>query len=150
MDNWLVLTAGLGSNDFEKAARRIEESCEGISFVSKVIKLSEFNLVKYCPNTYEVYNGFLNSRTKGYGYMSWKAEVCSLAIEGAFGEFAGIIWIDSGCEIFDSSWTRRRFSNMLTEAVRNGLVTFTLDTPESKYTKAFAFTAALFAYIKHC
>ena len=140
MNKWLVLTAGLGSHDFEQAAQRVENSFKNFDLVARVINLSYANFAFYCPATYGVYSGYLNSRTRGFGFMSWKAELCSRAISGDFGTYEGIIWIDAGCEIFDSGWTRSRFTSLLSQAREHGLVTFTLDTPESKFTKAHLFS----------
>ena len=139
MNNWLVLTAGLGSTNFEKASQRVENSFQSIPGVAKVINISSKNLSIYCPKTHLRYHDFLNPETRGFGYMSWKAELCSRGIQGDFGLFDGVIWVDAGCEIYDSSWTRRHLQEMLRHATNHGIVAFTLNTPESKYTKASLF-----------
>lgn len=71
--------------------------------------------------------------------MSWKAELCLRGIQGDFGTYDGVIWVDAGCEIYDSSWTRKHLQKMLLHAKNYGIVAFTLSTPESKYTKASLF-----------
>jgi hypothetical protein len=132
---WLVVTAGLGSTDFELAARRIRNAFHQNHFVDCVEMVTLENLEQVCPITSHLYAQYMNAQTKGFGFMSWKPEIVLAGLSGYWGEFQGVVWIDSGCEIMSTKITRIRFKLHQRFAIRNGVASFTLNTKEIQYTK---------------
>jgi len=128
-------TAGLGSADFESAAYRVSYALSKMYPFSYSIVLTTDNLGKYCPEIYSDFKAFLKPDVKGFGFMSWKAELSHNVLRGDFGEVDVLIWVDAGCEIFDSYWTRRKFKRHLKTTLEVGHLLFSLDTPENQYTK---------------
>lgn len=138
-DTWIALTAGLGSVQFEEAADRVSYKLGKFPQISKVINIKTEDLKNASPMVVEKYSEYLSTEIKGYGYMSYKAELSHNALKGTFGECDGLIWVDAGCEVLVNTFTIRRFNGFLEYAKKNGAACFTLDTPESSYTKRDVF-----------
>ena len=134
-DKWLAVTAGLGSSDFEGAALRIKKTLDSVGVVDKSVAVLTKDLIEVCPETSRIYSNFLNKETRGYGFMCWKAEIVSAALNGYWGDFNGVIWIDAGCEITLNPITKIILRKFQLFARRNGIACFTLDTEEVAYTK---------------
>jgi hypothetical protein len=77
----------------------------------------------------------LKEDVPGYGYYSWKPEIVYRALSGEFGACEGVVWIDGGCEILNTPWTRRKFQKVITLAEQTGYSVFELDTPENRFSK---------------
>lgn len=105
----------------------------------KAVKSGELRLE--CPRVFEKYEDYLNSRTKGFGYMAYKAELVQSAFEGAYGECDGVIWVDAGCEVVVNSLSKKKLDDFINYAEENGVACFTLDTDELMYTKRDLFRA---------
>lgn len=134
-EKWIVVTAGLGSADFEGAARRVKECVEKFDVVDRVVSVTTNDLKEICPLTTRLYLSDLNSDTHGYGFMSWKAEIVKEAFDGRWGDFDGVIWIDAGCEVSINPVSLLRFRHFKSYARRHGVASFTLNTKEIEYTK---------------
>lgn len=132
---WLLITAGLGSADFEASALRVASAARHFSILSKVVALDTKDVIDICIDVKRTYPKEFNANTRGFGFMAWKAEVVDKALNGKFGNFDGVIWVDGGCEVFPSVITESKFKSILSFAEKTGLFAFTLDTPEFKYTK---------------
>ena len=137
--HWLVLTAGLGGKNFREAADRVVEDSSRFEFVTKAVAVYEEDLNTVCPLTSKMYGQFLNSSYHGYGYFSWKSEIVLQGLSGYWGEFDGVIWIDAGCEVFASSFTKFRLQKWLVSSKKTRVHCFTLKTPENRYTKRDTF-----------
>ena len=137
--NWLVLTAGLGGDNFKEAADRVVKDSLRFSFVKKAVAVYEKDLPLVCPSSYTNYRAFLNSKHHGYGYFSWKSEIVMQGLSGYWGDFEGVIWIDAGCEVFPTLFTQLRLKTWLIKSKKYGVHCFTLRTPESSYTKKDVF-----------
>jgi hypothetical protein len=137
---WVFLTAGLGDTSFQGASRRLTKAAKGTGIFSDVISLDVDNLKEHCPEVNKKFHKELNEHVRGFGYMAWKAEICANAMEGQFGKFDGLVWLDGGCEIYDSAWTRYRFRKLLRRSIQTGISAYTLETPEALFTKEKLFT----------
>ena len=131
---WILLTAGLGSADMQSAARRVARDASRLAIFSQVVVLTNDNLEELCPTISFKYRNILNSRIRGFGYMCWKAEIVYRFLKKNNGK-RGVVWIDAGCEVSPSIITRLRLVKNLHEAKRRGYLFFNLDTKESSYTK---------------
>ena len=138
---WIALTAGLGTSEFEAAADRVKERLEKFPQINMVKAVKSGDLRVECPRVFEKYEDYLNSRTKGYGYMAYKAELVQSAFEGAYGECDGVIWVDAGCEVVVNSLSKKKLDDFINYAEENGVACFTLDTDELMYTKRDLFRA---------
>lgn len=137
--SWLLVTAGFGNENIEKAAYRVRSQADGLDIFDKVLAFTNADLEQACPLVFAKYSDFLNEFHKGFGYMSWKSEICYRALHGHFGDFDGVIWVDAGCEIFDTPWTRIRLKRWLSQTESKGYFLFSLDTPERDFTKSRVF-----------
>jgi hypothetical protein len=133
--NWLVLTAGLGSIDFENAAARVARMSNYLPGVTKAIAVQTSNLEELAPISSVVLREWNPKCLKGYGYWRYKSELIKLAFDGFWGEFDGVIWIDAGCEINLNPISRHYFKVMLRHAKKYGAFTYALNTPENLFTK---------------
>lgn len=132
---WLAVTAGVGSPDFEEAAFRVRDSLVRSGVVDKVVAVTTKDLSTVCPETSVLYRDLMNTDTRGYGFMCWKAEIVNAAMEGLWGDFEGVIWVDAGCEVSVNPISRIRFNTFKTFAKKHGVSCFTLDTLEIEYSK---------------
>jgi len=137
--SWLLITAGFGGAEMEGAALRVKAQAQSLGLLNQVIAITTDDLAKACPLVWEKYSKYLNTSHKGFGYFSWKVELVYGALHGYFGDFDGVIWVDAGCEIFNSPWTRIRLKRWMQSAEKTGTFLYTLDTPEQDFTKALAF-----------
>ena len=67
--------------------------------------------------------------------MCWKAEIVHKAMEGFWGDFDGVIWIDAGCEVSINPLSQFKLRKFEKFAKKHGVACFTLDTLEIEYTK---------------
>jgi hypothetical protein len=136
---WLVLTSGMGSEDFEAAASRVVSQATRLPGVTRAIAVTTKDLSEVCPMTTKLYGHLQNHAHRGWGYWAYKSEIISRAFDGYWGDFEGYIWIDSGCEVFVNPISARRFKIFQQRALQTGVTVFTLKTPESLYTKNLLF-----------
>lgn len=134
-EKWLAVTAGVGAYDFEEAAFRVRDALESSGIVDKVVAVTTKDLPSVCPETSVLYRNLMNTHTRGFGYMCWKAEIVNAAMQGKWGDFDGVIWVDAGCEVSVNPLSRIKFRKFQDFAQVNGVACFTLDTLEIEYTK---------------
>ena len=132
---WIAVTAGLQPKNFEEASKRVENDLLGLFPFTKILNFSSRDLEICAPQTLRKYRKYLREDTPGYGYYSWKPEIVERVINGEFGECDGVVWIDGGCEVFSSPWTRNAFKKQIQAAEKAGYLVFELDTPESSFSK---------------
>jgi hypothetical protein len=137
--SWLLITAGFGSSEMEGAALRVKKQAESLGLLDQVTAITTKDLAAACPLVWAKYSQYLAPSHKGYGYFSWKVELVYGALHGNFGDFDGVIWVDAGCEIFNSPWTRARLKRWMKNTEKTGTFLYTLDTPEQDFTKSLAF-----------
>jgi hypothetical protein len=137
--SWLLITAGFGGSEMEGAALRVKAQAKSLGFLDQVTAITTDDLATACPLVWAEYSDFLNTSHKGYGYFSWKVELVYGALHGYFGDFDGVIWVDAGCEIFNTPWTRMRLKHWMKKTQKTGTFLYTLDTPEQDFSKALAF-----------
>jgi hypothetical protein len=133
--HWIAVTAGFLPVNFEFAADRVEQDLVGLYSFEKILKFTSNDLAKCAPKTLAKYSRYLKEDVPGYGYYSWKPEIVYRAISGEFGACDGVVWIDGGCEILNTPWTRRKFRKRIALAEQTGYSVFELDTPENRFSK---------------
>ena len=136
--NWIAITAGLLPENFERAAERVNKDLLGLYPFQRMLNFSSRDLERCAPKTLKKYHNYLSKDFPGYGYYCWKPEMVNTVLNGEFGECDGIVWIDGGCEVFNSSWTRKKFKEQIQMAEKYGYSVFELDTPENRFSKSDA------------
>lgn len=131
----VFLTAGLGEENFVKAAERIKNGLSVFTPNSQVLMLNNSNLKEFCPEIFQKYGNYLMSEIRGYGYFSWKSEIVYRALQGDFGEYDFVVWIDAGCEINTNYLSRFIFLYWILLSKIRGYVLWSLKTPEPQYSK---------------
>jgi hypothetical protein len=134
-NRWLVITAGLGNTDFENASLRLVESVERSNFVNKAVTIITAELSIAAPVTSSLYPMYVNDSTRGHGYFSWKSELVKAGLDGKWGDFEGVIWVDAGCEFMATPISKLMFKRFQKVAQKRGVASFTLATKEIEYTK---------------
>ena len=134
----VLATAGLGTSDFLAAGKRIVRQSQGFKFFTDRKLLTTGNLPSLCPKVNGDYGEFLNSSTRGFGFMSWKAELAHRVLTEHKGNVL-YFWVDAGCELFPTLIGRFAMKRYLNLLKRDGYLYFTLDTPEFSYTKVGLF-----------
>jgi hypothetical protein len=134
--NWIAITAGLLPENFERAAERVCMDLIGLYPFQNVLNFTSRDLGRCAPKTLEKYGNFLSEDLPGYGFFCWKPEMVDVVLNGEFGECDGIVWIDGGCEVFNSPWTRKKFGQQIQIAEKYGYLVFELDTPENRFSKS--------------
>lgn len=133
--NWIAVTAGFSSVNFELAAGRVERDLVSLYPFERILKFTSKDFEICAPQTLTKYRQFFKENVPGYGYYSWKPEIVNRVISGEFGECDGVVWIDGGCEILNTSWTRKKFRKQISFAEQTGYSVFELNTPENRFSK---------------
>lgn len=136
MLKWVLITAGLGSRDFEDSAKRVAQQARGFGIFSRIVDLNTAATQDVCQRIRLRYPNEFSVNERGFGHMVWKSEVVLSAFEGSFGEFNNVLWVDGGCEVNPNILTRIRLKRILKHARKYGVAAFVLQTPEWKYTKS--------------
>lgn len=134
---WLLVTAGF-SDTLESAAYRLESQALQFQLFDTLV-VTRKNLVQICPDFVENFKEYLYDNSPGYGFFAWKPAIISAVLNSRKQNYAGIVWVDAGCEMFFSNLTRIRLSKYLKIASNSGFWGFSLNTPESQYTKSDTF-----------
>lgn len=132
--NWIFVTAGVGSNDFEDAADRLADQIAQYNVFHKIRVFKTSDVKKYCPELDSWYPSQELSTLKGYGWYVWKSRFARIAlIENP--DIDGIMYLDAGCEALPNYFTRKRLLALINLAQKQGSCLFRLPTPEVYYTK---------------
>jgi hypothetical protein len=130
----ILLTAGLGNPNFFEAAERLISDAMKLELFDEIVLLCEENLELLCPTVVTKYHHILNSSTRGFGYMCWKAEIVHAFMKKNEG-LCTVVWIDAGCEIVPSVFSKWKLASLMSKSETEGYVAFTLETSELEYTK---------------
>lgn len=132
--NYLFITAGLGSSEFEEAGERLISQVSKLEIFQKRVLVTQKDLsgplgeyVSHVPRA------DLNVAAK-FGFFSWKPALAKMAFDGYWGNFDSVCYLDAGCEVLPSVWTRKRFQQYLEKCTTTGAVVFHSNCPENLYT----------------
>lgn len=133
---WLFFTAGLGSDDFEASAKRLAEQANSFGIFETVKAFTTDEVKSLCPRLSQWYVEEDLANIKGFGWYTWKSKLADLIIrEELLGKFDGYMYLDSGCELFLSGFSKNRLKAMMESAITNDATLFTIPTPEIWHTK---------------
>ena len=139
MTNLIFATAGLGPANIKSASLRVIKQLDELPYVSKKVLLTEENLSEFCPTISTKYAKYLNSETRGFGFMSWKAELAYRILSRSTSDTL-YFWIDAGCEVSLTPISKLKMHIWKKRLIKDGYLYFVLDTPEREYTKANLFS----------
>jgi hypothetical protein len=132
---WKLVVVNLGGGKFSLAEKRIRDQASQYSDMLELLVIDESNLGEYAPITHQKFKEYLNIETPGYGYWTWKSEICLNVMKNLKESDNGIIYLDIGCEIFYSKFARLLLRYHL-RAYRRKTVVFTKASgSEFNYTK---------------
>ena len=135
-NKWLFFTAGLGSPDFEASATRLVEQAASFELFDTVKAFTTEEVLELCPRLTKWYGVESLTQIKGYGWYTWKPTLADLVIrQKMLGEFDGFMYLDSGCEMFLSSMSKKRLASMMDNAISHGATLFAIPTPEIWHSK---------------
>lgn len=132
--NWIFVTAGVGSVDFEHAADRLGEQVSAFNVFSKIQVFKTADVEKYCPELKNWYPNQNLNLLKGYGWYVWKSRFARIALEQNQ-DADGIFYLDAGCEALPNYFSKRKLTDLIAFATQNGACVFRIPTPEIHYTK---------------
>ena len=132
----IFLTAGLGADNFKLAAKRLTSQVSDLNLFDEIVVVDEISLRSICPTLFTWYTSEELRKTTGYGYFVWQPALLNAALEGYWGDFDLMVYMDAGCEVLPGFRSRRIFRRLLTKASDKGCVAFAIDTPELQYSKA--------------
>lgn len=132
---WLILTAGLGNPEIVAAAIRIKHSVSNKNELFECFVVKNEDLMALAPFSASNFSHVLSEHVKGFGFYCWKSELVHAALSGKLGEYTGVIWVDAGCEITLNVFSLNRLKKFMKIAEKEGVFSYTLNYPESAYTK---------------
>jgi len=131
----LFITAAIGSSDFHSAGQRIVSQASQFALFDQQICVTESDLVEICPQIFETFSEDELSIEYKYGFYSWKSSIAAAAMQGFWGNFDLVFYLDAGCELVPSFWNKRKLKQLMDSAEKTGIVAFAINTTERKYTK---------------
>jgi hypothetical protein len=132
----LFLTAGLGGKSFEDAADRLVAQASSFDFFTHLHSIKEEEIFQICPRILDWYKKEQLPDVKGFGWYTWKATIAHQAIVAKrWGDFDLVMYLDAGCEMFNSKQSAKRLRKYIDLALEEGRTLFSIPTPEREYTK---------------
>jgi hypothetical protein len=136
----LFITAAIGSPDLIEASERLVRDVKSLKIFNRYVVITEPELHSLMPDVIQkIPPGHRNIQNK-YGYYIWKPELARLAMAGQWGDFDSILFLDAGCEVLPSFWSRKYMLALLEKVKSNGAVVFHSNCPELNYTKRSVFS----------
>lgn len=136
----LFVTAGLGSQNFIAAAKRLEQQALATKLFARVVIVTESDLHEICPHLFEWYSEDELQSTPGYGFYVWKSAIAVAATSGYWGDYSSVTFLDAGCEIVPGRRSRAILAGLIEQSEFDGAVVFNTGCPEWQYTKPYVFS----------
>ena len=136
---WLFITAGLGSENFKEAALRLVKQAKSFEVFDHCHAVLNDEILDICPKISDWYTWDELFNLKGFGWYVWKSTLGLAALQGRWGKYDGVMYLDSGCEMFLSSASKKRLYRYIENAEKDGATLFTIPTPEYLFTKKLLF-----------
>ena len=132
----IFITAGFGNEKFRLASHRLISQVSRLEIFDSTICVDEVMLRQVFPSLFEIYSDEELLISNGFGYYSWQSILVKSAIEGHWGEFDLVVYMDAGCEVLPGRRTKRILRELSQKALDSGCAAFAIDTPELQYSKA--------------
>jgi hypothetical protein len=132
----IFLTAGFGKIDFHLASHRLSTQVSDLGIFDSIVCVDEDILKQIYPSLFNTYTEEELLLSKGFGYYSWQSVLVNAALEGFWGDFDIVVYMDAGCEVLPGRRTKRAFNDLFKKALDTGCSAFAIDTPELQYSKS--------------
>lgn len=139
VNNWVFVTAGVGSKNFEQAANRLAKDVKAFNIFKEIICITNANIFEIVPKLKSSYTSIELEQTQGFGYYSWKSSIAESVMAGKFGKFDGMMFLDAGCEVLPSFLNIGKLLQYMNDATIYGATGFAIATPECQFTKSELF-----------
>ena len=117
---WAFLTFGAGLPNWRAAARRLEAEAKASGWFDVSIALTDRDLPRLFPDFVSAHQGFLDFRRRGFGYWIWKPFLIQQLLADLGREFAGLVYLDAGCQLNraspDADWRMTGYLEAAREA----------------------------------
>lgn len=131
----LFLTAAVGGDKFLAAANRLLSEARNLEvFTScQIARDSDIDLLShYLGVNYSKKKHLMNPKLLFSNY-GWKPTVAYLGFLGRWGRFDSIFYLDAGCEICPSIFSRYRIDKLIQESNKKGAVFFSSQSSEIQH-----------------
>ncbi len=121
----LFITFGGGRSGFRSAAKRLGGEVSNSSWKKDVLVLDESTASLSIGSEWAHHVSWMKSNKKGYGFWLWKPLILKNAIEGKFGRYQRIFYLDAGSQFsLANQKSTRRFDDYLETASYGGGLAF--------------------------
>lgn len=127
----VVVSAALGHPKYFLAANRLRQQLSGFFGKNQILILDPSTLHEYCPETSNLYAEYMNEKTMGFGYWTWKSELVFSILKN----HSCVLYIDVGCEFNANFFSKLTFKRLLNETKENGYLIQDTGIPERILTK---------------
>lgn len=131
----LLVSFADGDEDFFNAGLRLERQAAVFGMFTKIVILSGTSLAALGPDYALAVQSWRELDNHPLYYRAAKSWVLKAALEGQFGSFDFVCYLDAGCEINSNDHSRRMFSKLLGLAARNTAFAETIRLREYEWTK---------------
>ncbi len=116
----LFITFGGGRSGFRSAAKRLGGEVSNSSWKKDVLVLNESTASLSIGSEWVRHESWMKSNKKGFGFWLWKPLILKSALEGKFGRYQRVFYLDAGSQFsLESQRSSKRFDNYL-ETVSSG------------------------------
>lgn len=134
-----MLTAGLGSKEWEKASLRLEHQAIRSNWFASVKRYDQVRLDSEIPDFSMENEEFVKRSPRGFGYWLWRAYIIRKELVQAEAGSV-ILFLDAGCELNVNALSSRRIVEYSEMAIRNGLLLMQTDFLLTAWCKSDTFT----------
>ena len=121
----LFITFGGGRSGFRLAAKRLGSEVSNSSWKKDVLILDESTASLLIGSEWAHHESWMKSNKKGYGFWLWKPLILKNALEGKFGRYQRIFYLDAGSQFSLANQTSsRRFEHYLETVASGGGLAF--------------------------
>ncbi|NBO70073.1 MAG: hypothetical protein EBU66_09430 [Bacteroidetes bacterium] len=129
-----MITFADGAESMKSAGNRLRSQTINSEVFTEVVVVNKEMLLKSGQVGDELLN-FMVSQNRGFGYWVWKPVILKLALEGYWGDYEFITYMDAGCEYVDNYFSSKRMHNFLDIARKQNILAFSTSHPEERFSK---------------
>ena len=122
----LFLTFGEGRHGFKFAAKRLCKEVATSGWDVDCLALDNASASEWIGADWDKHSTWMQDTAHGYGLWIWKPLIIKHALEGRFGDYDRVLYLDAGCQFsLNSSGSKSRFEDYLSLADSSGGLAFT-------------------------
>jgi|688.fasta_scaffold351708_2 hypothetical protein len=122
----LFLTFGEGRKGFKFAAKRLCKEVAASGWATDCLALDKASASKYIGDNWDKHSEWMQEVVHGYGLWIWKPLIIKQALQGKFGDYDRVLYLDAGCQFsLETPASKSRFEDYLNLADSSGGLAFT-------------------------